>query len=190
MAEDLAEVHRIATEAIMAKVERIGDDQWAMPTPNTEWNVRDLVQHLTYGASWVAPLLQGQTPEEIGDRFERDLLGDSPKDAFRAAAEEAARAFLEPGALDRTVHLSRGPTPATDYIVERIADLGMHTWDVARSIGADRTLNARVVEVGRRLLAEHGEEWRQAGALAAVVPTEPDADAQTLFIAESGRNPY
>lgn len=190
MTEDLAQVHRIASESVVAKVQRIGDDQWELPTPNSEWNVRDLVQHLTSGASWVAPLLHGESLAEIGDRYAGDLLGDDPKDAFRLASEAAVAACLEPGAMQRTVDLSRGPTPATDYLMERIADLAMHTWDVARAIGADETLNPRVVEVGRQLLAEQGEKWREAGALGPAIPTEPDADDQTRFIAESGRNPY
>lgn len=189
MAEDLAEIHRLASEALAAKVQRIGDDQWDLPTPNDEWNVRDLVQHLTYGASWVAPLLQGETLADVGDRYQGDLLGDDPKDAFRDASETAVEACLEPGAMQRTVDLSQGPTPAEDYILERIADLAMHTWDLSRAVGADDTLNPKVVEAGRRLLAERGELWRKAGALAPAVPTEPGAGPQTRFIAESGRDP-
>lgn len=189
MAESLAEIHRLASEALAAKVQRIGDDQWDLPTPNREWNVRDLVQHLTYGASWVAPLLRGEKLADVGDRYQGDLLGDDPKDAFRSASETAVEACLEPGAMQRTVDLSQGPTPAEGYILERIADLAMHTWDLSRAIGADDTLNPKVVEAGRRLLAERGELWRKAGALAPAVPTEPDADAQTRFIAESGRDP-
>lgn len=189
MAEDLAVVHRIASEGLAAKVQRIGDDQWGLPTPNTEWNVRDLVQHLTYGASWVAPLLHGETLAEVGDRYEGDLLGDDPKDSFRLASEAAVAACLEPEAMQRTVHTSQGPIPAEDYLLQRIADLGMHTWDLSRAIGADETLNPRVVAVGRRLLAEHGEQWRAGGALAAAVPVGAEADDQTRFIAESGRDP-
>lgn len=189
MADDLGEIHRMASEGLVAKVERIGNDQWFLPTPDTEWTVRDLVQHLTYGASWVAPLLQGETLAEVGDRYEGDLLGDDPKEAYRRAHEAAVAAALEPGALDRTVDLSSGPTPASEYLVERIADIAMHTWDLSRAIGADETLNPKAVEIGQRLLDEKGELWREHGALGPVVPTEPDADAQTRFIAESGRNP-
>ena len=189
METDLAVVHRLAVEGLLAKVEQIGDDQWDLPTPNTEWNVRDLVEHLVGGTVWVAPLLRGETIAQIGDRYSGDLVGNDPKGAFRSAAAEAVAAALEPGAMERTVDLSRGPAPAADYILERIADAGMHTWDLARALGIDVTVHPEVVAAGRRLLAQVGDEWRRHGALGPVVPTEPGADEQTLFIAESGRTP-
>lgn len=186
---DLVRVHRIAVEGLVANVEKIGDRQWHLPTPNTEWDVRALVEHVVGGTVWVAPLMAGETIAGIGDRYEGDLVGDDPKGAFRRAASEAMAAVEEPGAIDRTVDLSRGPTPAADYILERIGDAGMHTWDLARALGIDESLHPDVVAYGRRLLAVVGDEWRSYGALGPVVPTPPGAGEQDLFIAESGRNP-
>ncbi|MEX0790704.1 MAG: TIGR03086 family protein, partial [Actinomycetota bacterium] len=104
-------------------------------------------------------------------------------------AAEALAAVDEPGAISRMVDLSRGPTPAADYVLERIGDAGMHTWDLARALGIDETLHPEVVATGRRLLAMVGDEWRSFGALGPIVATPPGADEQTLFIAESGRTP-
>lgn len=189
MEADLAQVHRIAVEGLLANVERIGDDQWHLPTPNTEWDVLALVEHLVGGTVWVAPLMAGETIAEIGDRFSGDLMGNDPKGAFRKAAGDAMAAVDEPGAVDRMVDLSRGPTPAADYVLERIGDAGMHTWDLARALGIEETIDPRVVAYGRQLLAQVGDEWRSYGALGPITPTEPGADEQTLFIAESGRTP-
>ncbi len=36
MENDLVHTHRIAVEGLLANVERIGNDQWHLPTPNTE----------------------------------------------------------------------------------------------------------------------------------------------------------
>jgi uncharacterized protein (TIGR03086 family) len=189
MEADLAQVHRTAVEGLLANVEKIGDDQWHLPTPNTEWDVRALVEHLVGGTVWVAPLMHGETIAEIGDRYNGDLVGDDPKGAFRTAAREAIDVVLEPGAVERTVDLSRGPSPAADYILERIGDAGMHTWDLARALGIDETIDPNVVRLGRELLSKVGDEWRSYGALGPIVPTPPGADEQTLFIAESGRTP-
>lgn len=189
MENDLVHTHRIAVEGLLANVEKIGDDQWHLPTPNTEWDVRALVEHLVGGTVWVAPLISGETIAGIGDRFNGDLIGDDPKGAFRSAAAEAMAAVEEPGAIDRMVDLSRGPAPAADYVLERIGDAGMHTWDLARALGIDETIHPDVVATGRRLLAKVGDEWRRFGALGPVVATPPGADEQTLFIAESGRTP-
>ena len=91
----------------------IRDDQWHAPTPDTEWDVTDLVQHLVYEQLWVPPLLAGKTIAEVGDAFDGDVLGDDPQRAWTSAAAAAQAAFAEPGALERTVHLSFGDVPAT-----------------------------------------------------------------------------
>jgi uncharacterized protein (TIGR03086 family) len=187
MATDMPDVHRKANEGMGRVIEQIADDQWEVETPNPGWSVRILVQHVVSGSVWVAPLLAGETIEQVGDRFDGDLLGEDPKAAWRAASAEAVTACLEPGAMERIVHLSSGPTQALNYIHERTADLGMHTWDLARTIGADETIDPEVVEVGRSLLAAVGELWRQYGALGPIIETAPDADEQTIFLAESGR---
>jgi uncharacterized protein (TIGR03086 family) len=186
---NVAELHRVASQGLSARIEQIRDDQWELPTPNTEWNVRDLVQHLVSGTLWVRPLLDGMTIAKVGDRFDGDVLGDDPKAAWRKTSSEAVAACLEPGAMDRIVHISSGDTRAENYVLERVADAGMHTWDLSRALGIDDTLDPRVVEAGRILLAKVGDDWRGYGALAPIVPTEPGAGPQTLFIAESGRPP-
>lgn len=186
---NIAELHRIASEGLTARIEQIGEDQWDLPTPNTEWNVRDLLQHLVSSTLWVKPLIDGLTIEQVGDRFNGDVLGEDPKGAWRSASASAVAACLEPGAMDQTVHLSGGPTKAESYILERVADAAMHTWDLSRALNLDDTIDVGVVVAGRELLAQQGDLWRQYGALGPVVPTEPGSDAQTLFIAESGRTP-
>ena len=42
---------------------------------------------------------------------------------------DSAEAFGELDALDRTVSLSRGPTPARQYLTEMVFDLIVHSWD-------------------------------------------------------------
>ena len=187
MQSDIAELHRQACAQVTTRVERIAAGQWDLPTPCTEWNVCDLVHHLVSGTSWVAPLVEGSTIAEVGDRFDGDLLGDDPLRAWRRAAGAAVDACAEDGAMQRLVHLSSGDVPAADYVGERILDLVMHAWDVARAIGADERLDPELVDVARKVLAEKADLWRRHGALGPAVETAPGADAQTLLLAESGR---
>ena len=187
MGAQMAELHRRACEQVSTRVDLIRDDQWELPTPCTEWNVHDLLGHLVSGTSWVAPLVGGLTVPEVGDRLDGDLLGDDPRGAWRRAAADAVRACEEEGALERTVHLSAGDTPAVDYVGERILDLVMHAWDLARAVGGDESLDPELVEVARKVLAEKAELWRQYGALGPAVEVAPGADAQTELLAESGR---
>ena len=43
MQSDIAELHKRACAQVTTRVERIAAGQWDLPTPCTEWNVRDLV---------------------------------------------------------------------------------------------------------------------------------------------------
>ena len=103
---DLAQLHRRGAAEFTRRVDAIRDDQWHLPTPCAEWDVRALVNHVTAENLWVPPLLAGRTGPEVGDRFEGDVLGDDPRAAWQASMDAALEAVESPGALDRTVDLS------------------------------------------------------------------------------------
>ena len=124
------EFHRRASDWFDSNVQQIADHQWDGSTPCTEWDVRALVHHLVYEQLWIPPLLEGQTIEQVGQRFEGDILGDDPKGAWRDATEDAFAAVGEDGAMERTVALSRGGTPANEYIGEMMVDHLIHSWDL------------------------------------------------------------
>jgi uncharacterized protein (TIGR03086 family) len=189
MAHDIRKLHRRACEEVSRRMETIRDDQWTASTPCTEWNVRALVHHLVYGTRWVAPLVGGLTIAEVGDRLEGDLLGHDPKEAWRVAAAEATAACEPAGAMDRTVHLSAGPTPAGEYMLERVADLTIHAWDLARALGLDEQLDSELVDVSLDLYRQKGDLWRQWGLLGPAVAVPAGADAQAVFVSETGRKP-
>ena len=69
-----------------ARVRQVGDHQWQAATPDEDWTVRDLVNHLVGEDLWTPPLLAGSTMAEVGDRFEGDMLGAEPKAAWTAAS--------------------------------------------------------------------------------------------------------
>src|SRR4051794_10404628 len=120
-----------------ARVHRVRPDQWSGATPCTEWDVTVLVDHLVDEQLWVPPLMSGHdlgTADAIV-KSEKRTLGDDRVAAWDAAALSSRRAFGEPGALEREVALSRGPTPAADYLGEMIMDAVVHSWDLGRAVG-------------------------------------------------------
>ena len=120
------EAYARAVADFTEKVHAIGPDQWTNPTPCTEWDVRALVNHLTYENLWVPELIGGRTVAEVGDRFDGDVLGDDPVGAWDRSAEGAIAAVAADGALDRTVDTSGGPTPASDYLDQIFVDAVIH----------------------------------------------------------------
>jgi uncharacterized protein (TIGR03086 family) len=152
---ELLELFQRAQARFTDRVDAVEPDQWedeALP----EWTVADLVAHMVTEMLWVPPLLAGEPYAE--GRFPEattDLLGDDPFTGWESAADAALSAFAEDDAMVRTVHLSRGPAPAAEYIQELTADLTVHAWDLARATGGDTDLDGELVTaallVGERL---------------------------------------
>jgi uncharacterized protein (TIGR03086 family) len=168
-------------------VHTIGADQWGDVTPCTDWDVRALVTHLTVEQLWAPPLLAGASVAEIGDRFAGDVLGDDPVIHWDQAAAASVAAF---GAADPThgvVELSRGPTRVVDYLGEMTADALVHTWDLARAIGGDETLDADLVAAVYEQFAPHAEMLTGSGLFDPPVPVPDGAPLQTRLLALTGR---
>jgi uncharacterized protein (TIGR03086 family) len=187
MPVDQGELHRRAVEEFDARVRAVGDDQWGLPTPCSDWNVRQLVNHLVYENRWTVPLMGGGTIAEVGDRYEGDLLGDDPKGAWDESSKEAVQSVLADGALERVVGLSSGPTPAREYVSQLFADHLVHAWDLARAVGADERLDPELVDACAAWFASMEATYRAIGAIGDRPETPPGADAQTTLLAAFGR---
>ena len=116
---------------------------WDGPTPDTEWNVRDLVTHVIDEQREVPALLDGQTAEQARAGFEP--LRDDLK-AEWALYSFAAIAAWHSVAEDAPVHLSWDTVPASEFLRETVSDVTIHTWDLARAIGADEHLDTELIE--------------------------------------------
>lgn len=181
------ELYRRALDWFGERVRAVKDEQWHLPTPCTEWDVRVLVNHMAYEALWVPLLFEGKTIEEVGDRLEGDVLGDDAKAAWDAAAEAAAEAVSREGALDRTVHLSFGDSRGESYAMELFADGLIHGWDLAQGIGYSDRMDAELVEACAAWFGRVENAYRAAGLIAERPPVPNDADDQTNLLAMFGR---
>jgi uncharacterized protein (TIGR03086 family) len=184
---DTPALFRAAAERFGELVHMVGDDQWANPTPCSEWDVRALVNHVHTEVLWVPPLFGGQTVAEVGDRFDGDLLGDDPGAAWDRDIGPAEAAIDEPDAMPRSVSLSRGPTPGQVYADELFSDLVIHGWDLAKGIGADDALDPEWVEVLYAAFKPHERELKSYGMYGDMVVAPEGADLQTKLLAVVGR---
>ncbi|MFV5995708.1 TIGR03086 family metal-binding protein [Streptomyces sp. NPDC056231] len=185
---DLLDRHSEALQLFTDRVHAVSDDQWSAPTPCTAWSVRDLVAHLTSEQLWVPPLVtEGRTVAEVGDAYDGDVLGDDPVAAWDRAAAGAREAFAAPGVFRRTVNLSYGDTAADAYCAQMVSDAVVHSWDLARAIGADERLPEDLVAFTRREVGPYAKGLSQTGLFAPAVTTGKDADPQTRLLALLGR---
>ncbi|WP_227998469.1 maleylpyruvate isomerase family mycothiol-dependent enzyme [Nocardia australiensis] len=83
--EDLAR----ANTAVGELIAEIRSEQWKAPTPCTEWDVRDVVNHLVVMNLVFVALLGGTPAPERGVNH----LGDDPVAAYRASAAALEAAF-------------------------------------------------------------------------------------------------
>ena len=77
---DTPAMFRRAVAEFDGRVRQIGAHQWQAPTPDEDWSVRDLVNHVVGEDLWAPLLLAGSTIAEVGDRFDGDVLGAEPRD--------------------------------------------------------------------------------------------------------------
>jgi uncharacterized protein (TIGR03086 family) len=186
---DLLTAYRRGLREFTTRVARVRPDQWSAPTPCPDWDVRALVNHLVYEDRWTVPLFAGATIAEVGGRFEGDLLGADPVAAARDATQRAEAAVAEPDALERTVHLSFGDTPAREYAYQLLADHLVHSWDLAVAIGADARLDAAAVRLCAAWFAGREHAYRSSGVTGPRRPVPAGADEQDRLIAAFGRDP-
>jgi uncharacterized protein (TIGR03086 family) len=185
---DVAKLHAKVVDLFAARVQAVPPDAWSAPTPCTDWSVRDLVNHVAGEELWTVPLLEGRTIEQVGDRYDGDVLGATPTHAVESAAMAAVAAFDETGALERTVHLSFGDTPASEYAMQLIADHLVHGWDLAAATGADTRLDDEAVAAVSDWFAEREQLYRGAGAVSGRPPVRAASPQDELLVA-FGRDP-
>lgn len=188
MGSDPVALYVRATEVFDTRVRAVRPDQWANATPCTEWTVRQLVNHVAVEDLWVPPLLAGKTIADVGDAYDGDQLGDDPAAAWSRALAGARQAVQEPGAAERTVHLSYGDERAGEYLLQLFADHLIHGWDVARAIGGDTDLPADLVDECTTYFARMEVTYRNIGAIADRVDVPAGADPQTRLLAAFGRS--
>jgi uncharacterized protein (TIGR03086 family) len=110
----------------------VRESQWTDPTPCSEWNVRDLVNHVIIGNRWFASALAGQpapTPP-VSAPADVDLAG-----AYRDSAAALSIAFARPGVMDEVITVPFGPVPGRVALHLRSTETLVHGWDLARATG-------------------------------------------------------
>lgn len=185
---DVVSRYRQAVASFGARVRAVESGQWHLPTPNPGWDVRALVNHMVAENRWAAHLLAGGTVEEAGDAYGGDLVGDDPVGAWDAAATAALLAAADPEVLTRSVQMATGQQSGADYLGRLVVDHTIHTWDLARAIGGDESLDTGLVEFVFAYLEAQAERWRVGGAFGPRLEVTASADRMTQLLALTGRS--
>ena len=186
-----------ASGAFGEKLGTVRPGQLTWRTPCTEWDVRQLVNHMTRGNLSYIRLLEGATSAEFLRMRDADALGDDPAGAYARSAGECAAAFARPGALRQVLDYPLGQVTGAQALAVRTTDTAIHTWDLARAVGADDTLRPDLVA----WISDHLAEIYDGLAESPVAPESahlffaaPPADAaaasrQERLLIQMGRRP-
>lgn len=165
---------RETAEAFDQRYQAIGDQAQAS-TPCDGWCVQDLVDHAL-----------GVQKQIAGGMLGVELAEGADWPAVRQGIESA---LGDPSVLDGEMPQGPfGPMPKSMMLGIGTSDLLLHTWDLARAIGADETLPAAPVESAYMGLQRMpSEALRSEGRFGPELEVAEDASMQAKLLAFTGR---
>ncbi|NEM90537.1 TIGR03086 family metal-binding protein [Galbitalea soli] len=184
MTSDWLALQVLAHQEFATRIAAVSD--WHAPTPDAEWDVADLVRHVTEEQQWVPHLLRGLSIDEAQKLIEplgSDLAAEWAK--YSAAAAEAWSSTPR----GSSVQLSSDTVTMEDYLKEQVADVTIHSWDLARAVGADETLDPALVEATWTIFEPQRATLAASGLYASPVELGDDVPLQDRLLALTGRDP-
>jgi uncharacterized protein (TIGR03086 family) len=176
---DLVDRYEEAAAGFTDRLDAVADDQWSKPTPCTDWDVRQLVDHVI--------TIQRQIPDSLDVPVDDD--GTDPKALWNAVRDAALTALRQPNVMERTITGIRGEMPVEMALLPRLSDLHVHTWDLARATGGDERLSPEIAAIVLTRLKPNDEALRQSGSFGPKLDPPPGADAQVELLCFVGRRP-
>ncbi|MFN8034652.1 MAG: TIGR03086 family metal-binding protein [Acidimicrobiia bacterium] len=134
---DTTNVRRVADQ-LDGLIGGVQDSQLGLPTPCTEWDVRALLDHVTGGGLLFATCIRDGacSDEYLMKIMTEDQVGNDPVASFRAASSSFLSA-ADAADADRVVATPWGEMPVSVVLDIAVADLTIHSIDLALATGAD-----------------------------------------------------
>lgn len=163
------------------------ESQFGLPTPCTEWAVRDLLNHM------IGTLVMFRDAANKGEAdlgaMGADHAAAGAAETFATVAKETLAALRAKGSFG-TITLPFGELPC-EFAYQLVAnDILVHGWDLATATGQrvdwDQNLAAETLAFARAGIADpqiRGDEF------AAPVACAEEADAMTQLVSFLGRTP-
>ena len=176
MSEVLDRYREIA-DGFSARLNATSEEKWSASSPCEGWAARDVVAHVVNGERM---MLLGEQSELPADA---DL-----KAAWQETREKVEAMGSDPALLAEVVQTPLGEMPREQLIGSLISmDLLVHTWDLARAVGADESLHAQAVADAYENLKPMDAMIRMPGVFGPKITAPAGADLQTEFLNFLGR---
>lgn len=184
---DSKRLYLYALNVASGVVMQVEPDQFGLPTPDTEWSVHDLLQHIIYELAWTADIVMGRRIEEVGDKYDAGLLAGNPAQAWKHY-EVLAKDAVESCDEQAVAHLSYADKTVSEYLFEAGNDQLIHAWDLGEAIGVPVVFDEAVAKQLYGLASGRKEELTGSGLFAAPVVAPKEASTQVKLLALLGRS--
>jgi uncharacterized protein (TIGR03086 family) len=181
------ELHMLerALDQTGALIEHVRPEQPEQPTPCSEWNVRQLVNHIVHDVQSFKGQVEGKPYQQRTD----DVLGADWSATYRTAADELLVAWRQPGAIERQIKLPFGEFPATWQAGQHITDLVVHAWDVGRATDQPVSVDDDLVQYALDWGRENLKPQFRGQAFGAEVHVAGEAPVYDRLVGFFGRDP-
>ncbi len=190
---ELVALDALAVEASIDLVAQATETDMIKPTPCTGWTLYGLLAHMATQHYGFAAGSRGDADPEA---WKLRSLGDDPVSAYQASAEHLLEAFGQVGVLDRMFPLPEfsadQPFPAREAISFHLVDYVVHSWDVAKTLGATVEFEPDVVEAAHnivKIVPTGAPRLAPGAAFGPVVPLSGGSRLDQL-VAFLGRPPH
>lgn len=193
---DIRKLFVLSDQALTKVVDQITPEYWDRDIPVTtssgeKQTLREIVNYHAYDEAWVPDVLAGKTAAEVGTKYDGDLLGDDPKKSWHEIVDKGIAAVegLSDEDLAKTVHLSYGDFPASDYLWHITTFRMYRAIEIARFIHVDDTLPDELVTGMWEIIEPQAPMLLKMGVFSEPLPVPDDATLQQKLLAISGRQP-
>lgn len=183
MDADIGDLH-LAVCRRFGDTVRSADGKWDHPSPCQGWDARAVLEHVIgfHDVLLLRPMaLKPDRPRQDPQR-RWDVTVDRLSELF--SSEDLCERVIEVPAV------ADNPATRLDFgtlVPQLTQDVLVHTWDLARAVGADDRLDSGWCALCFNRLP--AEDLSASGMFAAPVAVEDDADIQSKLLARLGRNP-
>lgn len=133
---------RASQEAAHDVLAAVPKDQLDAPTPCSDWNLGQLIDHLVGTQAFMLSASGGEPPEGAGTGASR---GDFVA-VFDDLSAKVASALSAPGFAERKLDLPFGTFTGAQFVQFASLETLVHAWDVARALGRSTDLAPATAE--------------------------------------------
>jgi len=130
---DVITTFQNSAKATAAIARGVRPEQLDKPTPCVEWNVQELINHLTGNLEYFKARGLGQDsgpPQSAPPKPYDETIKRLEDTAMATAA-----AWRRPGALEQTIKTGSGEIPGAAMANMALSEMLTHTWDLAKATG-------------------------------------------------------